>query len=234
MMSPIFRQRHQELALNEKPSNGSMISLQEDPLIGPHKISYRPGQTWDFEGCTGNAPIDIDLVMPPHRPRMQPENHRTSLFLSSETGPIRAKICRHALNRSFNLIVTGGIRTDVLVWVPSNFSGYITVSGTNASFSPSFVEQVMPNARLNHSIPRGWCGDEIAIETGGRVAFCVWDVLTRRAESEKVLAASQQRQKRDVWRRMFGGANSGAVVPAGKGHRPQTAKMWDWDFLIED
>lgn len=63
-------------------------------LAGPHKVSYRPGKKWDFEGCTDNAPIDLDLVMPPHRPRLQPENHRTGMFLSSESGPVRAKVVR--------------------------------------------------------------------------------------------------------------------------------------------
>lgn len=224
--------RHHDLPLSEKPNNSSSESLQEDTLTGPHKITYRPGKKWDFEGCTDSASIDIDLVMPPHRPRLQPENHRTGMFLSSEAGAVRAKVCRHALNRSFNLTITGGLNTDVVVWIPSNFTGFITVSGSHASFSPSFVERIMPNARINHSVPQAWRGDEINVETGGRVAFRVWDVLSRRAEPEKCIA--QQRRTGDVWRRMFGGVSASNGASEKKGLRQQSVQTWDWDFLIED
>ena len=143
-------------------------------------------------------------------------------------------------------MVSGGSNTDVTIWLPSNFSGYITVSGSHASFSPSFVELVMPNAHLNRGVPKAWSGDEITIETGGRVAFRVWDVLSRRAEPENAkigkvgkagkttksgptLGRKRAQGPGDVWRRMFGGGAS-----EGKGLRSQDAQTWDWDFLIED
>ena len=67
-------------------------NTQEQPLTGSSKISYRPGEDWDFEGCTESALIDVNLVMPPYRPKTQPEHHRTSMYLGSESGPIKARV----------------------------------------------------------------------------------------------------------------------------------------------
>ncbi|KAI5119093.1 hypothetical protein M0805_004864 [Coniferiporia weirii] len=222
-MPHIFGQKHCDLALAAKPTNSSASS--EDPLVGTHKVSYRPGKEWDFKGCTENAPIDLSLAMPPHRPRLQPENHRTGMFLSSETGPIRVKVCRHALNRSFHLAISGGASSDVVVWVPSNFAGFITCAGAHASFSAAFVERVLPNAHVNRTVPRAWAGDQIEIATGGLVVFRVWDVFARAPEPE-----STQKRAGDVWRRVFKIAASERSARS----RALSTSTWNWDFLIED
>ncbi|THH10006.1 hypothetical protein EW145_g1627 [Phellinidium pouzarii] len=207
-----------------KPSNSSACSLQEDALVGNHKVSYRPGKEWDFKGCTENAPIDVSLAMPPHRPRLQPENHRTGMFLSSGTGTIHVKVCRHALNRSFHLAVSGRT-SDITVWVPSNFSGFITCAGARASFSAAFVDRVLVNAQVNRTVPRAWTGDEINIATGGNVVFRVWDVFARAPESE-----CAQKRAGDVWRRVF----KGVVGEKGVNNCTVDTLAWNWDFLIED
>ena len=126
--------------------------------------------------------------------------------------------CRYALNRPFNLEVAGGT-SDVTVWVPSNFRGYISYSSSSSSakvtFSAGFLEKVFSNTAMNRGVPKSWNGDRIAIATGGNITFRVWDVITKGPEAH---------HKRDVWRRMFGGAE----------RRPPPTPTWNWDFLIED
>lgn len=218
-------------AMNHKQTNSSSSSLQEDLFTGSHKVSYRPRAQWDFEAVAEAAPIDIDLIMPPHRPRLQPENYRTNMLLSSAAGSLRAKVCRHALNRSFSLRISGGRGTNVEIWVPSNFTGFITL-GTNVrqvSFSTTFVDKVLPQVQVNRSVSAAhmWIGDQIIVETGGNVTFRVWDVLTRAPESEIKHIQKSKRSSGGRWRRVFGG---GKLVDSN----PPRVSVMDWDFLIED
>ncbi|KAH8117612.1 hypothetical protein DFH11DRAFT_1576136 [Phellopilus nigrolimitatus] len=172
--------------------------------------------------------------MPPHRPRLQPENHRTGMSLSSKSGPVRVKVCRHALNRPFHLSIAGGQSASTVIWVPSNFAGFITCAPgvRTLSFSAHFVEHVLPHARVNvpGGAPRGWAGDEIEVAASGRVVFRVWDVFAKTPEPD---ADGAQIQKRagDVWRKVFGS-------PAATGEkclmRTPSMSTWNWDFLIED
>jgi len=193
---------------------------QEQPLEGTHKISYRPGEDFDFEASTEHAPIDVDLAMPPHRPKQQPEHHRTGMFLSSESGPISARVCRHCLNRPFLLEVVSGGASDVTVWVPSNFKGFITYTGASrVAYSPGFAAYVLPNASVNSGVPKSWVGDELLIQTGGNVSLRVWDVFSKTAEV----------QKKDVWKKVFGGSERRALQM----QQPPSAAL-NWDFLLED
>jgi len=154
--------------------------------------------------------------MPPHRPKNQPEQHRSTMALSSETGDIKAKVCRHCLSRSFNLEIIG-TTSDVTVWIPSNFKGFISYKGASrVSMSPAFVDVVLPNAVINRSIPKTWFGDLVSITTAGTISFRVWDVLSKTPESSS--------QRTDVWKKMFG---------AGEKRSPPPPSM-DWDFLLED
>lgn len=106
--------------LGSESSSCSLIIIvqsNEEPLTGTQKIPYRPGEDWDYDAFTESAPIDVSLAMPPHRPRHQPEHHRTSMLLSSESGPIRAKVVSLSLpntsiflpeKSSWILLVTAG------------------------------------------------------------------------------------------------------------------------------
>lgn len=182
--------------------------------------------------------------MPPHRPRQQPENHRTGMLVTSDSGPIRVKVvriyyygcqlgflnnvalqCRYALDRSMRLVVKGGEFSDVNVYVPSNFRGFITCSGAQATFSPTFAERVLPNSHFNCTIPRAWAGDEINIATGGNISFRVWDVFECAPEREHKRAS-------DVWRRVFKGSSSNRTRSPSP--RSPSTPTSDWDFLIED
>lgn len=123
------------------------------------------------------------------------------------------------------LVVKGGDYSDVTVYVPSNFAGFVTCTGASASFSSAFADRILPNVHFNRTIPRAWAGDEINIATGGNVAFLVWDVFG---------CAPEQEHKRtsDVWRRVFKGSSS--KRSRSPSPRSPTTPTSDWDFLIED
>ena len=131
--------------------------------------------------------------------------------------------------------------TDIIVWVPSNFSGCISVRGAaDASFSRTFIEQIFPSSHIDLQETdgrpsRSKSGDCIEIRTGGRVAFRVWDVLTRVAEPEVDRRARKQSRPKsagsgagEVWRRMFG------VASRPRSRTTKEDPRIDWDFLIED
>ena len=102
----------------------------------------------------------------------------------------------------------------MIVWIPSNFKGFISYAGAKASFSPGFMDFVLPNAYINRQIPKSWSGDRVIVQTSGSVAFRVWDVFAKTPE------------KTDVWRKVFRGSERRASNPMGQ--------AWNWDFLIED
>jgi hypothetical protein len=67
-------------------------SSQNDKPTGTRKVKYTAGSEWDFAAETTHQPIDLSLVLPHYRARHQPVNHRMSMFLGSDTAPIRAKV----------------------------------------------------------------------------------------------------------------------------------------------
>ena len=124
--------------------------------------------------------------------------------------------CRHCFHRPFHLEVAGG-SSDVTIWIPSNFKGFI-LYGTGASqitFSAAVVTNILPNACVNRPVPKGWNGDLVEIRTSGNISFRVWDIFSK---------APEEPQKLHGWRKMFGGAEK----------RPPPTPTWNWDFLIED
>jgi hypothetical protein len=167
--------------------------------------------------------------------------------------------CRHCLNRPFNLQILG-TTSDVTVYVPSNFQGFISYANTSSPStfqttttttttksstsnppsirsSPTFTDLVLPNAHVNMPVPRTWQGDQITVATGGRITFRVWDVFEKRAE---VVG----RERRDVWRKVFFrgvGVDREMGMESGRESlrerrtpSPPTTPTWNWDFLLDD
>ena len=206
----------------------SAFSQNEKP-IGTRKVKYTAGSEWDLAVETTQQPIDLLLVLPHYRARHQPVNHRMSMFLGSDSAPIRAKVvstrvtevtslansrprqCRQFPRSNFYLEVQGGT-SDVTLWLPSDFKGHIHHTG-KAAFSPGFVNRIIRNVRLNEGIySNERDGDEVTVCTDGRVEFRMWDIHTGAPES----------LGKETWKRMFG---------CGK-KAPETAI--DWDFLLND
>jgi hypothetical protein len=202
--------------------------LQNDKPIGTRKVKYTAGSEWDFAVETTHQPIDLSLVLPHYRARHQPIDHRMSMFLGSDTAPIRAKVvsfsveagihglihtsqCRQYPRSHFYLEVQGG-SSDVTVWLPSDFKGHIHHTG-KAAFSPGFVNRIMRNVHLNEEVYGDEMdGDDVVVCTDGRVEFRMWDIHTGSPES----------LGKETWKRMFG---------CGK-KAPETTI--DWDFLLDD
>lgn len=121
---------------------------------------------------------------------------------------------RHCLNRPFNLEVIGGT-SDITVWVPSNFKGFITYSaGTKAVFSAGFANHILSNAHINCAVPKDWHADEMSVSTAGSVTFRMWDVFAKAPEVAR----------KEVWKKMF----------KGSGRCTSNSTAWNWDFLLED
>lgn len=64
---------------------------------GTHKVKYTPDEDWDFHLDVAHKPIDLSLALPHYRARYQPVDHRMSMFVGSETAPIRVKVVRRGL-----------------------------------------------------------------------------------------------------------------------------------------
>jgi hypothetical protein len=207
-----------------------MPSLQQnDKPIGTRKVKYTAGSEWDFVVEATQEPIDLSLVLPHYRARHQPIDHRMTMFLGSETAPIRAKIvsslapiislipqsrllqCRQYPRSNFYLEVQGNT-SDVTVWLPSDFKGHIHHTG-KAAFSPGFVNRIMRNVHLNEEVyGNERKGDDVVVCTDGRVEFRMWDIHT----------GAPERLGKETWKRLFG---------CGK-KAPETSI--DWDFLLDD
>jgi hypothetical protein len=80
------------------PTHRLTALLQLDRYSGTHKVTYHPLDDWDFELDTAHQPIDLSLALPHYRARSQPIDHRMSMFLGSETGPIKVKVVRAHLH----------------------------------------------------------------------------------------------------------------------------------------
>jgi len=185
--------------------------LIEQPLVGTVKVGYSSIAEFDYEGRTLDAPVDLTLAIPQYRPRRQPDQHRVSMFVSSETGSVRVKVARYCLHRAFNLEVLGS-SSEITIWVPSNFKGFISTTGTRASFSAGFTNHILPNVYINTPVPKDWEGDEIFVSTLGPVTFRMWDVFTQAPEVPH----------KEVWKRMFRANEKTVVEPL------------NWDFLLDD
>jgi len=183
-----------------------------DRYSGAHKVTYHPLDDWDFELDTAHHHIDLSLVLPHYRARSQPIDHRMSMFLGSETGSIKVKVCRHVPRSKFYLEIQA--KSDVTVWLPSDFRGRIHHSGKKACYSAGFVNRILCNATVNTDTLTGdsWLGDEVLIHTKGVVEFRMWDVNT----------GSPENARKETLKRIFGCSAKVPETPI------------DWDFLLED
>jgi hypothetical protein len=118
--------------------------------------------------------------------------------------------CRNTPRSKFYLEVQA-TKSDVTIWLPSDFRGHIHHAG-KAILSAGFVNRIMQNISMNDFVDDSWSGDEVVVNTQGTVAFRMWDVHT----------GAPEKPHRETFRRIFGCTKK----------TPETAI--DWDFLLED
>ncbi|KAF5386562.1 hypothetical protein D9615_001905 [Tricholomella constricta] len=178
---------------------------------GTHKVKYQPDHDWDFQLDIPHQPIDLSLALPHYRARHQPVDYRMSMFIGSDTAPIKVKVCRHYPRSRFYLEIQGGT-SDVTVWLPSDFKGQIHHSA-KATYSAGFVNRIMQHVRINEpEYDEVHDEDDVVVCTRGRITFRMWDIQTHAPENTQ----------REALKRMFGCTRKA----------PETAI--DWDFLLED
>jgi hypothetical protein len=153
------------------------------------------------------------------------------MFVASDSGPIKLKVvsthassiylialmyifqCRNIPRTHFFLEVQSSI-SDITIYLPSDFKGHISHPARRTAFSAGFTNRIMRNVSFNaDAYPDDeFCGDEVIVQTSGRVCFRMWDVNTCAPESKG----------KETLKRVLGCRKSS----------PETAI--DWDFLLED
>ncbi|CCM05045.1 uncharacterized protein FIBRA_07247 [Fibroporia radiculosa] len=124
---------------------------------GSYRVKYRGSGGWDFALETEYRPVDVSLVLPHHRARNQPLDHRLTMYVGSESAEsIKVKVCRNFLparRTKFRLEVHSSSDADVTIWLPSDFKGHIHRSEKcrRISFSAGFTNRIMRNAHLTQS-----------------------------------------------------------------------------------
>ncbi|KAF5379870.1 hypothetical protein D9757_007209 [Collybiopsis confluens] len=192
----------------------SSYSKEQNPLLrlkGPHKVTYHPNSDWDSYVDVAQRPIDMDLILPHYRARHQPVDHRMNIFVGTEAGPVKLKVCRNFSRCKFYLEVQASM-SDVTLWLPSDFKGRIRYSGA-AKFSCGFVNRVMPNVYFTTEEDDGNSAeDSVVVVTNGSIRFRMWDVQT----------CTPENMQKETLKRLFGCSRKA----------PETTM--DWDFLLED
>ncbi|KAF9072865.1 hypothetical protein BDP27DRAFT_1319534 [Rhodocollybia butyracea] len=179
-------------------------------LCGSHKVSYQPNSDWDCYVDDAQKPIDMDLILPHYRARYQPINHRMNMFVGTEAGPVKLKICRSFSRSKFYLEVQASM-SDVTLYLPSDFKGRIHHVG-KAKFSSGFVNRVMQNVYFTDSDDEGSESEDcVVVVTNGTIMFRMWDVQT----------CAPENPQKETFKRMFGCSKKA----------PETTI--DWDFLLE-
>lgn len=121
--------------------------------------------------------------------------------------------CRPVPRCTFYLEVRAN-KSNVTVWLPSDFKGHIWHSG-RASYSAGFVNRILQNVQINEdSLDQGET-DEVVVETMGSVAFRMWDVRANAPEN----------CSKETLKRVFGGCSK---KPEGM------CRGINWDFLLDD
>ncbi|KIK63526.1 hypothetical protein GYMLUDRAFT_40569 [Collybiopsis luxurians FD-317 M1] len=179
-------------------------------LTGSHKVTYSPNSDWDCYVDVAQRSIDMDLVLPHYRARYQPVDHRMNMFVGTEAGPVKLKVCRNFSRCHFYLEVQASM-SDVTLWLPSDFKGRIQYSG-KAKFSSGFVNRVMPNVYFTDEDNDTSGEDCVLIVTNGIIMFRMWDVQT----------CSPENPPKETLKRLFSCSK----------RAPETTM--DWDFLLED
>ncbi|KAJ3868650.1 hypothetical protein EV359DRAFT_60443 [Lentinula novae-zelandiae] len=180
-------------------------------LNGPHKVTYQAKSDWDYYVDVTQRPINMDLILPHYRPQHQPTDHRLNMFVGTEAGPVKLKLCRSFARCKFYLEVQASM-SDVTLWLPSDFKGRIQYSG-KAKFSSGFINRVMQNVYFSGDDDTDATNEDcLVVVTNGNIMFRMWDVQT---------CAPENTQK-ETLKRMFGCSKKA----------PETSI--DWDFLLED
>jgi len=175
-------------------------------------VKYHPDSDWDFQLVGGHLPIDLNLILPHYRARNQPVEHRMSMFVATDSAPIKLKVCRSFPSNFYLEILAEA--SDVTVWLPSDFKGQIHHSG-KATFSAGFINRVLRNVRLNEPKVREICNeDSVVVVTRGDVTFRMWDVQT----------SSPENTRKESLMRLFGCSRK----------TPEHDTAIDWDFLLKD
>ncbi|KAJ7168295.1 hypothetical protein C8R43DRAFT_1085695 [Mycena crocata] len=196
-------------------SDHSTISYEKQGLIhapsGSHKVKYLAGENWDFYLDIAHKPVDLSLVLPHYRARNQPIEHRMSMFVGSESYPMKLKVCRSYCRAKFALEVRAST-SDITIFLPSDFKGHIHCPKAT-TFSAGFVNRIMGNVRLNETdYEHAYDEDAVVVATRGHVTFRMWDVQTSTPENPQ----------KETFKRLFCCTRKA----------PETAH--DWDFLLED
>jgi hypothetical protein len=197
---------------------------------GTHKVHYRPQQPWDFITDADEHPVDLSLVLPHYRARNQPTEHRMSMFVHGRA-EIKSTICRQSSRTPFFLCVHSSSTAPVTLYLPSDFSGRISLSSSQAkiSLSAGFSNHVVPRvrfARISTGSQEKKSGfdedgsDQVEIHAAGHVTLRVWDVVEGAPESAA----------REAWRKMCRRAVSSKNLRAEQRARQAV----DWDFLLDD
>ncbi|EPQ58559.1 hypothetical protein GLOTRDRAFT_137243 [Gloeophyllum trabeum ATCC 11539] len=200
-------------------SHSHMEKCLLDQPMGTQRVHFQGGKDYDFALESEDSPIDLSLILPHYRARNQPLDHRMSMYIGSDSGPIKVKVCRPPSRTPFQLEIQSDV-SDVTVWLPSDFRGRIQHSAAKVTFSAGFTNRIMQHARINEPLDEPYpltyssldIEDEVVVSTAGNVTFRMWDVQT---------CAPENRSK-ECWKRMFGCAKKA----------PETTI--DWDFLLED
>lgn len=177
-----------------------------------------------------------------------------SMYISSEHGEIKTKLCRKCPRSPFFLSVHSSSDAPITLYLPSDFAGCIrlptcsspTAHKPKVSFSDGFTNRILPRVvfgssdRLPQLYPReaedeyddcvpGM--DEVEICGGGHVTLRMWDVLEGAPESIA----------KEAWRKIVRKASSknlkGEVKYRERNRQHQQHQQQraiDWDFLLED
>lgn len=194
-------------------SESASISSDKQHLltgpVGSRKVHYQPSSEWDFICKSHQEVVDLSLALPHFRARNQPVGERLSMFVSATDAPVKVKVCRGITQRSKFLLDIRGSRSNICIWLPSDFRGYIRCA-SKAVFSAGFANRIMPNVQMRDTGFDGWHGDEVVVETSGTVTFRMWDVHTGAPEVTT----------RETLKRIFGSKKA-----SGSGI--------NWDFLLD-
>ncbi|THH21065.1 hypothetical protein EW146_g395 [Bondarzewia mesenterica] len=233
--------------------SSSIVSLKqfECLILGSHKIHYQSHQQWDFITETEERPIDLSLIIPHYRAHNQPAAHRMSMYIRSERGEIKTKICRKSSRFPFFLAVHSSSTAPITLYLPSDFAGLIHLSSSphfsahkpKISFSAGFTNRILPRVKFISSSRSpdstsdddyedeeynagSYGADEVRICADGHVTLRMWDVVQGVPESAT----------KEAWRMMCRKASSknlrGEVKSREREH--QQRRVIDWDFLLED
>ncbi|KAI0318432.1 hypothetical protein OF83DRAFT_25132 [Amylostereum chailletii] len=208
-------------------SSESLPGALREKLVGSQKVHYQSQRDWDFVVNSDDEPIDLTLILPHYRAYNQPTGHRMSMYIHSQRGEVKSKICRSSPRSPFFLSVHSSGLVPVTLYLPSDFNGTIRfpVRQPKVSCSAGFNNHILPRVHFSSSTRHGsteYDADEVEIYASGPVQLRMWDVAE----------GAPERSAREVIRQMYRRASSKNLrVEAKSQTHPQVI---DWDFLLDD